>query len=90
MEEGNVLIDQMTFPAVPTDRSYGRGRDGEKGFRIWRDPTPGDKNLPKIPDEFLRPKDGGAPEGEDGSVLPPEEPGRGEAERRREGAERDD
>jgi len=48
-EEGNVLIDQVAFPAVPPDRSYGRERDGQKGFKVWKDPTPGARNIPKIP-----------------------------------------
>lgn len=69
LEEGNILIDQMAYNAIPMDKSYGRSRDGEKGFQVWKDPTPGKRNLPKIPEEYLRgkkaeekPGDGQAPQ----------------------------
>jgi hypothetical protein len=55
-EEGNVLVDQMTFSAVLVDQSWGRREDGKKGFRRWKDPTPGKRNLPKIPEEYLKKK----------------------------------
>ncbi len=65
-EYGNGLIDQVAFPAVPADRAYGRERDGQKGFKVWRDPTPGARNIPKIPQGALERKEAVEP--------PPPEP----------------
>ena len=70
-EEGNLLIDQVAFPAVPVDRSYGREQDGTRNFKLWRDPTPGARNIPKIPQELLKKQ--GEPEGP--AAPPPLEPG---------------
>ncbi len=53
-EEGNIVVDQLVFPAIPVDQSYGRTADGRKGFKVWKDPTPGGRNIPKIPEEFLK------------------------------------
>lgn len=55
-EAGSVLIDHIAYTAVPANQSWGRERDGKKGGRVWKDPTPGRKNLPKIPEEYLRDK----------------------------------
>lgn len=54
LDAGNVRVDHIAFAAVPTDRSWGRRKDGKKGGRFWKDPTPGARNLPKIPEEYLR------------------------------------
>jgi hypothetical protein len=54
IEEGNLPIDGIVFRGVPAGQSWGRKQDGTRGFRSWRDPTPGRQNLPKIPEEFLR------------------------------------
>ena len=52
--EGNLRIDSLAFRGLPPGVSWGRRQDGTKGFRVWKDPTPGRRNLPKIPDEFRR------------------------------------
>ena len=54
IEEGSLLIDRVSFRALLPGQSWGRATDGAKGFRMWRDPTPGARNMPKIPEEFLR------------------------------------
>ncbi len=54
LEAGNVRVDHIAFAAIPTDQSWGRRKDGKKGGRFWKDPTPGGRNLPKIPEEYLR------------------------------------
>ena len=56
-EAGSLLVDHIAYAAVPANQSWGRERDGKKGGRVWKDPTPGRKNLPKIPEEYLRKKD---------------------------------
>jgi hypothetical protein len=56
IEEGNRLIDRLSFRALLPGRSWGRATDGAKGFRMWKDPTPGARNMPKIPQEFLQKK----------------------------------
>lgn len=53
-EEGALRIDVASFRGVPAGQSWGRREDGIPGFRIWKDPTPGARNLPKIPEELLR------------------------------------
>ena len=54
VQEGNVIIDQLAFPPVPLEQSYGRERDGGRGFKVWKYPTPGARNLPRIPPEHLK------------------------------------
>ncbi|MBI4603305.1 MAG: CotH kinase family protein [Planctomycetes bacterium] len=56
MEEGNLLIDSMAFRGVRTGESWGASPDGSKSFRSWKDPTPGKRNIPKIPEEYLKKK----------------------------------
>ncbi|MDK2973146.1 MAG: hypothetical protein PWP23_2901 [Candidatus Sumerlaeota bacterium] len=41
---GKVLIETLTFPALSTDRSYGRFTDGTGNLLIMRNPTPGASN----------------------------------------------
>ncbi|MCZ6792145.1 MAG: CotH kinase family protein [Planctomycetota bacterium] len=56
--EGNLLIDAIVFRGIPPDQTWGRKQDGTKSFTVWKHPTPGKQNLPKIPDEiFERTKD---------------------------------
>ncbi len=54
MEEGNLPIDTITFRSVQTGASWGANPDGTKQFRIWKDPTPGSRNIPKIPGDYLK------------------------------------
>jgi hypothetical protein len=54
MEEGNLLVDRAAFRSMRTGQSWGASPDGSKNFRVWKDPTPGARNLPKIPEEYLR------------------------------------
>lgn len=49
MEEGNLPIDRVAFRGVPLGQSWGRKQDGTKSFQVWKDPTPGRRNMPKIP-----------------------------------------
>jgi hypothetical protein len=65
MEEGNLPVDALVFRGMRVGESWGASPDGSKSFKVWRDPTPGARNFPKIPEDF-RP----AREGE-----PPPEPG---------------
>ncbi|MBN1441770.1 MAG: lamin tail domain-containing protein, partial [Planctomycetes bacterium] len=53
VSEGNLKIDAIAFRGVPPGQSWGRTQDATKGFRVWRDPTPGRRNMPKIPPEYL-------------------------------------
>jgi hypothetical protein len=53
VEEGNLVIDRTAFRGVRPGESWGRTQDGGKTFRPWKDPTPGGRNLPKIPQEVL-------------------------------------
>ena len=52
-EEGYLRIDAVAFRGVPLGQSWGRKQDGTRSYRIWKDPTPGKRNLPKIPKELL-------------------------------------
>jgi len=54
VSDGNLLVDRVAFHGVPPGRSWGRKQDGTKGFQVWKDPTPGKRNMPKIPEEFLK------------------------------------
>jgi hypothetical protein len=54
VEEGKVIVDQLAFPSIPMDQSYGRERDGAKGFRVWKYPTPGARNIPRVPPDYLK------------------------------------
>lgn len=53
MEEGNLLVDGIAFRGTRTGESWGALPDGSKNFRVWKDPTPGARNRPKIPEEVL-------------------------------------
>lgn len=53
IHEGSLAVDRITFRALLPGQSWGREKDGAKGLRVWRDPTPGAPNLPKIPAEYL-------------------------------------
>jgi hypothetical protein len=53
MEEGNLLVDGIAFRGTRTGESWGALPDGSKNFRVWKDPTPGSRNRPKIPEEVL-------------------------------------
>jgi hypothetical protein len=57
IEEGNLPVDRVAFRALLPGESWGRRKDGAKGFRVWKDPTPGARNLPKIPEEYLENKE---------------------------------
>ncbi|MEE3055355.1 MAG: CotH kinase family protein [Planctomycetota bacterium] len=52
-EEGSLLVHGCAFRGVPLGNSWGRKQDGSRSFRAWKDPTPGRRNLPKIPDGLL-------------------------------------
>jgi hypothetical protein len=52
-EEGSLRIDAAAFRGVPLGHSWGSKQDGTRSFRVWKDPTPGARNLPKIPKELL-------------------------------------
>jgi hypothetical protein len=54
MEEGNLLIDSAAFRGMRTGESWGSSPDGSKNYRAWKDPTPGSRNIPKIPEEYLK------------------------------------
>ncbi len=56
LEDGNLPADTIAFRGVRAGQSWGRTEDGTKSFRAWKDPTPGARNMPKIPKEFLRKK----------------------------------
>lgn len=66
LEAGNIRLDGIVFNAVPLDQSWGRRKDGRKGGRFWKDPTPGARNLPRIPEEYLRPPQEDDERGPDG------------------------
>ena len=53
MEEGNLPIDGIAYRGMKTGESWGASPDGTKSYRAWKDPTPGARNLPKIPKEVL-------------------------------------
>ena len=52
-QEGSLLVHGCAFRGVPLGSSWGRKQDGSRSFRAWKDPTPGKRNLPKIPEGFL-------------------------------------
>lgn len=56
IEEGNLLVDGVAFRGLRTGESWGASPDGSKNFRAWKDPTPGARNLPKVPREYLEKK----------------------------------
>ena len=86
-EEGNLQIDAAAFRGVPLGHSWGRKQDGTGGFRAWKDPTPGARNLPRIPNDVLeRARRGEAATGEDAGPGPG--PGAGSAEAVRDPGER--
>jgi hypothetical protein len=74
MEEGNLPVDTLAFRGMRTGESWGASPDGSKNFRAWKDPTPGKRNLPKIPAEFLKKKreegEAGAAGAEPGGEVP--------------------
>lgn len=51
--EGSLLVHGCAFRGVPLGSSWGRKQDGSRSFRAWKDPTPGKRNLPKIPEGYL-------------------------------------
>lgn len=51
--EGSLLVHGCAFRGVPLGSSWGRKQDGSRSFRAWKDPTPGKRNLPKIPKGYL-------------------------------------
>ena len=51
--EGSLLVHGCAFRGVPLGNSWGRKQDGSRSFRAWKDPTPGKRNLPKIPEGYL-------------------------------------
>ena len=53
MEEGNLPIDGIAYRGMRTGESWGASPDGSKSYRAWKDPTPGARNIPKIPKEVL-------------------------------------
>ena len=53
LEEGNLLVDGIAFRGMKPGESWGRAADVSRSFRVWKDPTPGARNVPKIPKEFL-------------------------------------
>lgn len=55
-EEGNLLIDSIAYRGLRAGESWGALPDGTKNFRAWKDPTPGAKNIPKIPEGYLEAK----------------------------------
>ncbi|HVR76183.1 MAG TPA: CotH kinase family protein [Planctomycetota bacterium] len=52
MEEGNLLTDSIVFRGLRTGESWGASPDGSRNFRAWKDPTPGRRNMPKIPEDY--------------------------------------
>ena len=70
MEEGNLLVDGIAYRGMRTGESWGASPDGSKSYRAWKDPTPGARNIPKIPKEVLEKARRGALEG----GAPVEEP----------------
>ncbi|MCH2580975.1 MAG: hypothetical protein MK133_07225, partial [Planctomycetes bacterium] len=52
-QEGSLLVHGCAFRGVPLGSSWGRKQDGSRSFRAWKDPSPGKRNLPKIPEGFL-------------------------------------
>jgi hypothetical protein len=53
MEEGNLLLDSMAYRGMRMGESWGALPDGSRNFRVWKAPTPGAKNLPRIPEDRL-------------------------------------
>ncbi len=51
--EGSLLVDSIVFRATQVGKSWGREPGRKRSSRQWKDPTPGAKNLPKIPNELL-------------------------------------
>jgi hypothetical protein len=74
MEEGNLLVDQLAFRGVRTGESWGATPDGTRSFRSWKDPTPGKRNIPKIPEEYLKKRQAGAGIQPEPPPAPPVEP----------------
>ncbi len=46
--DGNTLIDQLTYPSLSTDTSYGRETDGAANFQTFTAPSPGTNNTSGI------------------------------------------
>lgn len=72
MEEGNLPLDTIAFRGLRTGESWGASPDGSKSFRAWKDPTPGKRNIPRIPESYLKQRAGGAGDPPGGAVPPPE------------------
>ena len=73
MEEGNLLVDSLAYRGMRTGESWGASPDGSKSFRAWKDPTPGAKNIPKIPEEYLKKRREGDAQPEESREPDPKE-----------------
>ncbi|MGQ9591271.1 MAG: lamin tail domain-containing protein, partial [Planctomycetota bacterium] len=76
-EEGNLLIDSLVYRGLRAGESWGALPDGTRNFRAWKDPTPGARNIPKIPEGYLeaktRKRSGAEPEPGESAAPEPEE-----------------
>jgi hypothetical protein len=64
MEEGNLPVDALVYRGMRVGESWGASPDGSKSFKAWRDPTPGARNIPKVPKDFRPERREEAPPGE--------------------------
>ncbi len=88
MEEGLLPVDSVAFRGARAGQSWGRTQDGTKSFRVWKHPTPGAKNVPKVTDEELerfrrkqeraKSASGRGPRGEEPKAGDGSDPGRDE------------
>jgi hypothetical protein len=74
--EGNLLVDQMVYPAIPVGQSYGREQDGAPTFKVWKVPTPGARNIPKVPPPQPAPAAAGAAGSPADPISKPGKPGK--------------
>lgn len=51
-EDGSTLIDSISYPSIPSGRSYGRENDGANNWIIFNSPTPGAENRDSIPTQL--------------------------------------
>jgi hypothetical protein len=72
MEEGNLPVDALVYRGMRVGESWGASPDGSKNFKAWREPTPGARNLPKVPKDYRPAPRDDAPPG--GAEAPPAEP----------------
>lgn len=54
-QDGETLIDQITYPALLTGTTFGRYLDGNSNWKLLFYPTPGAPNSDSIPDVGLKP-----------------------------------